>query len=119
MTINIPTPTSLIKNWRTTSAGLTMIIGAVTHLVFAVRAKTADENTWTTSLLAVAGGCGLIFAGDGAASATKDEVAAVSAKTEQNTAFLMTVGQGQAACAAPSAPGGQGGSAPSNPPKAA
>lgn len=56
-------------NWRTTSAGLTMIIGSTTHLVFAVRAKTADENTWTTSLLAVAGGIGLIFSRDSQASA--------------------------------------------------
>ena len=59
----------LRTNWRTTSAGLTMIIGAAVHLIFAVKAKTADENTWTTSLLAIAGGVGLIFSRDSQASA--------------------------------------------------
>ena len=60
---------NLIANWKTTSAGLTMIIGAVVHLVFAVKGHTGDENTWTTSLLAIAGGIGLMFAGDSTASA--------------------------------------------------
>ena len=61
---------NLLTNWKTTSAGLTMIIGATVHLVFAIKSHAADENTWTTSLLAIAGGCGLIFAGDGSSSAS-------------------------------------------------
>jgi hypothetical protein len=80
----------MLKNWRTTSAGLTMIIGATIHLIFAVRAHTADENTWTTSLLAVAGGMGLIFAGDGATSATKEEAGAVNAKVDLVTSAIQT-----------------------------
>lgn len=57
---------NLLKNWKTTSAGVTMIVTAVVHLVFTH--KTADENTWTVSLLAVVGGIGLMFAGDSSQS---------------------------------------------------
>lgn len=53
---------NLIKNWKTTSAGLTLIVGSVVHLVFAFH--TADEATWTASITAILGGLGLIFAGD-------------------------------------------------------
>jgi hypothetical protein len=55
---------NLILNWRTTSAGLGMIIGSVVHLVFNVKAGTANENTWTIALTAIVGGIGLIAAGD-------------------------------------------------------
>ena len=50
-----------------------MIGTAVIHLVFMVRANTADESTWTTTLLAAIGGIGLIAAGDAAKSVTKEE----------------------------------------------
>ena len=56
-----------LTNWKTTSAGLSMIVGAVVHLVFAVKAGTANENTWTTAILAAIGGIGLITAGDATA----------------------------------------------------
>lgn len=52
-----------------------MILGSTIHLVFAVRAHTADENTWTISVTAIIGGIGLIFAGD--ASKTEKTAAAV------------------------------------------
>lgn len=61
----------LINNWKTTSAGLTTIIGSTVHLIFAVRAGTANENTWTLSLTAIVVGVGLIFAGDASASTPK------------------------------------------------
>lgn len=53
-----------INNWKTTSAGLVMIGGAIVHLAFAVKNKTADENTWTITIGAIIGGLGLILAGD-------------------------------------------------------
>lgn len=53
---------NLLKNWKTTSAGLTLIIGSIVHLVFTFH--TADEATWTASLTAIGGGLGLMFAGD-------------------------------------------------------
>jgi hypothetical protein len=58
---------NLLVNWKTTSAGLLMIIGSTVHLVYAVKDGTANENTWTISLTAVVGGVGLIFAGDSSA----------------------------------------------------
>lgn len=53
---------NLLRNWKTTSAGMTLIIGSIVHLVFAFH--TADEATWTASLTAIGGGLGLMFAGD-------------------------------------------------------
>lgn len=55
------------QNWKTTSAGLTMIAGAVIHLVFTIKASTADANDWTVSIATIIGGVGLIFAGDAGA----------------------------------------------------
>lgn len=59
---------NLLKSWKTTSAGITSIIGLVVHLVFAVRSHTADENTWTVSLVGIMLAIGLIFAGDASQS---------------------------------------------------
>lgn len=64
----------LIANWKTTSGGLLMIFGSLIHLIFAVRAHTADENSWTIGVTAIVGGLGLIFAGD-ASSSEKNAVA--------------------------------------------
>ncbi len=55
---------NLLSNWKTTSAGLTMIIGSVVHLIYTAKGGTANENTWTVSLTAIVAGLGLIFAGD-------------------------------------------------------
>lgn len=73
-----------LKNWRTTSAGVAMIVTSVIHLVFAVRHGTADETTWTTSILTTVAGLGLIFAGDAAASRANHEESkqAISTLTE-------------------------------------
>ena len=60
---------NLLANWKTTSAGLTMIVGSTVHLIFQVRAGTANENTWTISLTAIIGGIGLLVAGDASAPA--------------------------------------------------
>ncbi len=64
---------NLLKNWQTTSVGLTMIIGSVVHLVFASKAGTATEGVWTASFTAIVGGAGLILAGDAKASAQAHE----------------------------------------------
>lgn len=55
-----------LTNWKTTSAGLGLIVTSVVHLVFTH--KTADESTWTNSIIAIIGGVGLIAAGDATAS---------------------------------------------------
>lgn len=66
---------NLLANWKTTSAGLAMIISSTVHLIVAVSKGAADESTWTTSLMGIVGGVGLLAAGDSAVSATKGEVA--------------------------------------------
>jgi len=62
------------SNWKTTSAGLGMILGSIIHLIFAIKGHTADENTWTITLGTILGGGGLIFAGD-ASHSEKNAVA--------------------------------------------
>jgi peptidoglycan/LPS O-acetylase OafA/YrhL len=81
---------NLLANWKTTSAGLGMAAAAVIHLAFSVKAKTADENTWTTAFLAVLGGVGLVAAGDAGKSATKEDLQQVKqeVKQESETAFV-------------------------------
>lgn len=66
---------NLLTNWKTTSAGLTMLIGAWVHMAFVIKAHTANETDWTTALIATVAGVGLIAAGDAGTSATKVELA--------------------------------------------
>jgi len=60
---------SLLSNWKTTSAGVIMIAGAIIHLAFSIHAKTANENTWTIAITSIVGGLGLLVAGDASQSA--------------------------------------------------
>jgi uncharacterized membrane protein HdeD (DUF308 family) len=55
---------SLLSNWKTTSAGLTMIIGGIIHLVYAIKSHALTEGDCTTTVLAIITGCGFIAAGD-------------------------------------------------------
>ena len=66
---------NLLANWKTTSAGLIMISGSIIHLVFSIRAHTANENTWTIAITAIIGGIGLLLAGDASASQPIDKTA--------------------------------------------
>ena len=59
---------ALFQNWKTTSAGLIMMTGSVVHLVFQLKAGTANENTWTIAVSTLVGGIGLLVAGDGSQS---------------------------------------------------
>jgi len=59
---------NLVKNWRTTSLGLTTIAGAIVNLAFAVKNQTDSQAAWMMCITTVLGGLGLIFAGDSAAS---------------------------------------------------
>jgi len=51
-------------SWKTTSAGLLAILGAITHVVFAILHKNIDETTVMTAGTAIVGGVGLIAARD-------------------------------------------------------
>lgn len=64
---------NLLTNWKTTSAGLAMIISAGVHLGFKVAHGVADESDWTTGLMGIVGGIGLVAAGDATASAANHE----------------------------------------------
>lgn len=64
---------NMIKNWRTTAAGLSMIITALCHLGFGWYHMALDEQATTTTILGVVCGVGLILAGDSKASLTKDD----------------------------------------------
>jgi uncharacterized membrane protein YhiD involved in acid resistance len=55
---------SLFANWKTTSAGLTMIVGAAVHMGYAIHAHGLTEADCTGSLIAIIGGIGFIAAGD-------------------------------------------------------
>jgi len=68
---------NLLTNWKTTSAGLTSIIGSAVHLIYAVKNGEANENTWTISLTAIFLGLGLLFAGDSNKSAAASDMKAV------------------------------------------
>ena len=65
---------NLIRNWKTTSAGLTMIAGSIIHLVFKLLAHSSDEATWNITVIGIIGGMGLILAGDASASADAKQV---------------------------------------------
>ena len=54
---------NLAKNWKTTSAGVIMIIGAIVRL--AVHQGTFSEELIMGAVIAVVGGIGLIVAKDG------------------------------------------------------
>lgn len=75
--------TKLLQNWKTTSAGLTMILGSIVHLIFAIRSHTADENTWTVSLGVVVGGVGLLLAGDADKSASTADAKALQTQIRE------------------------------------
>ncbi len=60
-----------------------MIFGGTVHLIYQVRAGTANENTWTIWFGALLAGIGLLFAGDAGKSVQKDDV-----KADPGTGFL-------------------------------
>lgn len=55
---------NLLTNWKTTSLGLTTILGVVIHLIFALRSGTATEGVWTATSVGIVTGIGLLAAGD-------------------------------------------------------
>lgn len=75
-------------SWKTTSAGITMIVGGIVGLIFAIKANAANEAAIMTSVTAILGGVGLIFAKDagvtgGTIVSTNNDPKAVRASQEQ------------------------------------
>lgn len=55
---------SLLTNWKTTSAGLLIIVQAVVHMSYEIKSSTTSENSWMIAATSIFGGIGLMFAGD-------------------------------------------------------
>ncbi len=85
----------LLNNWKTTAAGLSAIIGSVVHIIFAVKHGTADESTWTASLIGIISGVGLLSAGDASQSAKQSQAVAdatvVAVKTGDTSILEKTL----------------------------
>jgi len=54
----------MFTNWKTTSAGILAIVGALTGLVFAIINKTITPDVITACVTGLLGGIGLLFAKD-------------------------------------------------------
>jgi hypothetical protein len=52
------------KSWKTTSAGIVLVVGGAIRLYFAIKAGNITEEAITTSLTGILSGIGLIFARD-------------------------------------------------------
>lgn len=52
------------KSWKTTSAGVLMIVGAIVGLVFAFKNNAINEGTVMGAATAIVGGVGLLVAKD-------------------------------------------------------
>ena len=53
-----------MKNWKTTSTGITMVVGGVVGFYLAIKSNSVNEGTITGCLTAILGGIGLILAKD-------------------------------------------------------
>lgn len=60
------------KNWKTTSAGILLIIGGIVRLIFAFKAGNFSEESVMTSATTVTTGVGLLFAKDFNVTGTTD-----------------------------------------------
>lgn len=64
---------NVIKNWKTTSAGVVLILTGLIHIAFGIIHKSITETDFTTTMVSIVTGVGLIVAGDGTASAQAHE----------------------------------------------
>ena len=53
-----------MKNWKTTSSGIALIVGGIVSIYFANKTNNVNEATITACVTSVLGGIGLIFAKD-------------------------------------------------------
>lgn len=53
-----------MKNWKTTSAGILMILGGIVRFYFAIKSGLINEESIMTSCTAILGGIGLMFSKD-------------------------------------------------------
>lgn len=63
-------------SWKTTSAGLLMILGGLVHIGFSIKNKTFTEPDIMAQLTLILGGVGLMFARDN--NKTSEDAGAVT-----------------------------------------
>jgi hypothetical protein len=54
----------MLRNWKTTSAGITAIAGGLIGMFYAIKAKNVTPEILTGAITAILTGIGLIFAKD-------------------------------------------------------
>lgn len=88
---------NLFLNWKTSSAGLALIVSGFVHIAYCIYHKSMSETDMTTTLLSILGGIGLIAAGDAAVSATKVEMSNVNSKVDATATAVKTTAEAAAA----------------------
>jgi hypothetical protein len=78
-----------MKNWKTTSTGLVMILGAIANVYFSFKGNSLSQGVITGSTTAFLGGIGLLFSKDynvtgGTVINVPNDAAAVQAATKTN-----------------------------------
>ena len=68
---------SMLKNWKTTTMGVASILAGTPLIIAAIKARSTDPVAYTPGVTAIVTGLGLLFAGDGDKSASKDDHAAL------------------------------------------
>lgn len=64
---------NLVANWKTSSAGIVLILTGLIHIGFGIVHKQITEQDFTTTMVSIITGVGLIVAGDGSKSAEAHE----------------------------------------------
>jgi sulfite exporter TauE/SafE len=79
---------SIRANWKTSYAGIGMIVGGITHLVVAIYHQTLTQTMFITEVMACVTGYGFLEAGD--ASKSDKDMKAVDTKIDQTVAAVAT-----------------------------
>jgi len=79
---------SIKSNWKTSYAGIAMIVGALTHLGFAIKNGTLSQTMVISEVMACFTGWGLLEAGD--ATKSEKDVKEVKEQVQQNTNAIIT-----------------------------
>lgn len=84
---------NLINNWKTSSAGIVLIITGLIHIVFGLIHKSISEQDFTTTMVSIVTGIGLIVAGDGGKSSveTKTKLADLQNQISQVKTDTSTI----------------------------
>ncbi len=91
----------MIQNWKTTSTGLLMILGSLTHLAFQIKAHSVDEGAISVAAVGVLGGLGMLLAADGKTPSDGPADPPAASGTSGKVALLVGLGLAGALMTAP------------------